>query len=118
MTLDTMLDRRCDWDFQPKWRHCASLHNQKDNDKFKNKKQPELAENQTVWKSDNQGVKEETFIQTGRRVETGSQVERTRGKAAGGGPGRVSWQLADWEKQWLVDWAVPCSRPDKLWGDN
>ena len=32
-------------------------------------------------------------------------MERTRGKAAGGGPGRVSWQLADWEKQWLVDWA-------------
>ena len=26
-----------------------------------------MAENQTVWKSDNQGVKEETFIQTGRR---------------------------------------------------
>ena len=24
-------------------------------------------ENQTVWKSNNQGVKEETFIQTGRR---------------------------------------------------
>ena len=29
---------------------------------FKNKKQPELTENQTVWKSNNQGVKEETFI--------------------------------------------------------
>ena len=27
---------------------------------FKNKKQPELTENQAVWKSDNQGVKEET----------------------------------------------------------
>ena len=34
---------------------------------FKNKKQPELAENRTVWKSDNQGDKEETFIQTSRR---------------------------------------------------
>ena len=34
---------------------------------FKNKKQPELPENQTVWKSDNQEDKEETFIQTGRR---------------------------------------------------
>ena len=34
---------------------------------FKNKKQPELTENQTAWKSDNQGDKEETFIQTGRR---------------------------------------------------
>ena len=34
---------------------------------FKNNKQPELTENQTVWKSDNQGDKEETFIQTSRR---------------------------------------------------
>ena len=34
---------------------------------FKNKKQPELTENQTVLKSDNQGFKEDTFIQTGRR---------------------------------------------------
>ena len=40
---------------------------------FKNKKQPELTENRTVWKSDNQGDKEETFIHTGRRAETGSQ---------------------------------------------
>ena len=39
--------------------YCASLHNQKkDNNKFKNKKQPELTENPTVWKSDNQEVKE------------------------------------------------------------
>ena len=33
----------------------------------KTNKQPELTENQTVWKSNNQGVKEETYIQTGRR---------------------------------------------------
>ena len=34
-----------------------------------------MTENQTVGKSDNQGVKEETFIQTGRRggSEMGSQ---------------------------------------------
>ena len=49
----------------------ASLRNQKkDNNKFQNKKLPEMPENQTVWKSDNQGVKEETFIQTGRRGRT------------------------------------------------
>ena len=35
------------------------------------KKQPELPENQTVWRCDNQGVKEETFIQTGRRGRDG-----------------------------------------------
>ena len=30
------------------------------------KKKTELTENRTIWKSDNQGVKEATFIQTGR----------------------------------------------------
>ena len=34
---------------------------------FKKKKQPELTENRSTQKSDNQGDKEETFIQTGRR---------------------------------------------------
>ena len=34
---------------------------------FKNKKQPELTENSTAWKSNNQGDKEKRFIQTGRR---------------------------------------------------
>ena len=34
---------------------------------LKNKKQPEWTENQAVWKSNNQGVKEETFIQASRR---------------------------------------------------
>ena len=32
---------------------------------FKNKKQPELTENQTVWKSDKQGDKEDTLTETG-----------------------------------------------------
>ena len=40
---------------------------------FKSKKQPELTENRTTWKSDNQGDKEETFIQTSRGAETGSR---------------------------------------------
>ena len=39
--------------------------------KIKNKKQPELPENQTVWKSDNQGVKEETSRPVGG-AEVGS----------------------------------------------
>ena len=34
---------------------------------LKTKKQPKLIENRTVWKSDNQGVKEETLTQTSRR---------------------------------------------------
>ena len=53
------------------------MHNQKkDKNKFKNKKQPELPGNWTAWKSDNQGVKEETFIQTGRRVRDGHPGQR------------------------------------------
>ena len=43
----------------------------KDNNKFKNKQQPELPENWTVWKFNNQGIKEETFIQTRRRGRDG-----------------------------------------------
>ena len=79
-------------DFQPRWGHCATLHNQKkDNNKFKNKTQPELTENRTVWKSNNQGDTEETFTQTGGRAEMGSWVERTRGKAAAGGVGGPSF---------------------------
>ena len=49
-------------------------------------KQPELPENKTIWESDNQGVKEETFIRTGRRGGDGQLVQR--GIAAG-------WQLED-----------------------
>ena len=41
-----------------------------DNKEFKNKKQPELTDNRTAWRSDNQGV-EETFIQTSRRGRDG-----------------------------------------------
>ena len=70
-------------EFWPRWRHrqeCfTSSHSQKkDNNQFKNKKQSELPENQTAWKSNNQGVKE-TFIQIVGGSETGS--ERTQGKA-------------------------------------
>ena len=77
------------------------MHNQKkDNNKFENKKQLELTENQTVWKSDNQGIKEETSSRLVGGAETGSQAERTRGKAVAGEPAR----------QQIADWAVPHSR--------
>ena len=52
---------------------------------LKTKKQPELPENQAVWKSNNQGVKEETFRLAGR-VETGSW---STGHA-------MRWRLTDW----------------------
>ena len=57
------------------------------NNKFKHKKQPELWENWTVYKSDNQGVKEETLIRTGRRGGDGQPGRRGHGKVAAGGPG-------------------------------
>ena len=71
------------------------------------KKQPELPENQTAWKSDNQGVKEEAIIQTSRRGREdlwqggGSWTQRggelwsrvgkaaAGSKAAAGGPGDI-----------------------------
>ena len=45
---------------------------------------PELSEKQAVWKSNNQGFKEDTFIQTDRKgtvVETGREVVQ-HGKVA------------------------------------
>ena len=79
-------------DFWPRWRHRQinydSSHNQKKDNKFKNKK-PELPENGTVWKSNIQGVKEETFIQTGRRGGNRQWGWRMQGKAAAGGLGMV-----------------------------
>ena len=45
---------------------------------FNNKKQPELPESRTVWKSNNQGDKEETLIQTGRRGRDVWRAGRTR----------------------------------------
>ena len=92
-------------------------HTTKRRTTIKNKKQPELTENRTVWKSDNQGDKEETSRWVGG-AETGSRVERTHHKAGAGGPsevvdcgtGQARLQLADpaaphshtdnWEEQW------------------
>ena len=83
---------------------------------FKNKIQPELTENRTVWKSNNQGEKKETFIQTRwGGEEMGNRVERTRGKGAAGGPSEVAdcgarqarLQLA--VKQQLVDRVTDCA---------
>ena len=52
---------------------------------FKNKTQPQLTENQTVWKSDNQGD-EETLTQTGRR---GGDQQRGKEELQGGGGWRT-----------------------------
>ena len=59
-----------------------------------------MPENRTVWKSDNQRVKEETFIQTGRKGGDGQpglsgcaarwQLEDRVGKAVAGGLGSTT----------------------------
>ena len=66
---------------------------------LKTKKQLELPENQPLWKSNSQAVKEETFIQTGRK----------------GGDGQLGWRghMARW---WLEDQAVPHLHVDKPGG--
>ena len=92
---------------------------------FKNKKQPELTENRTVWKSDNQGDKEDTFIQTGRRGKDWQRGRRgPRGKAAAGGPsevadcgtGQARLQLADPTRWLLADPVAAHLRIDKPGG--
>ena len=99
--------------FWPRWRHrwihCASFNNQKkDNNRFKNKKQTELTENQTAWKSDDQELKKKHSSRPVRGVEMGSRVGRIHNKVAAGGLGQV--------RQNLVEWAVPHSCTDKLGG--
>ena len=69
---------------------------------FKNKKQPELTENRTLWKSNNQGNKEETFTQQVGGAETGSRqtghtarwqlVDPARWRIVEGGRQSCSWQ--------------------------
>ena len=87
-------------------KHFASSHNQKkDTNKFKNKKPPELPENQIAWKSDSQGVKE-TFIQTGRRG--GERQQGQKGHLIRLRTMSVRWGLADQ--------AVPHSHTDKMVG--
>ena len=83
---------------------------------FKKKKQPEMTQHRTVWKADNQGDKEETFTQTGRRGGDGQ-------------PGwRDSWQRGGGPREWrtvertgqavrlLADPTAPHSRTDKRGG--
>ena len=63
----------------------------KEGQQFKNKKQTELTENQTEWKSNNQGDKEETFIQTGRRGRDGQQgLVDQGGGGLWNGPGQAA----------------------------
>ena len=74
----------------------TSSNNQKKHNNWSKNKKQELPENWTVGKSDNQGVKEETSIQTGRRGGDGQLGQRGR--------------AARW---WMMVRTVPPSRADK-----
>ena len=99
-------------DFWPRWRHrsthCTSLHNQKKDNNLKSKKQPELTETRTVWKS-NKEIKKKHSPRLVGGAETGSWADRTHGKVVAGGPSKVvdmGWceQRCSWPvKQQLVD---------------
>ena len=55
----------------------STLHNQKrDNNKFKNKNNQNGQKVKLYGKSNNQGVREETFIQTSKRDGDGQQRQR------------------------------------------
>ena len=58
-----------------------------------NKQQSQLSENQAVWKSDNQGFKEATFIQTGRRAESQNWAEKCRDAVWHGKAVAVEWEV-------------------------
>ena len=76
--------------------------------KNKNKKTPELTENRTVWKSDNQGDKKKYSC---RPV---GGAERTHGKAVAGGPSEVADCGTGWAKLQLAGEAAagePGDRP-------
>ena len=77
--------------------HCASSHKQKDN-KFKNKKQPELPENQNYGSPTTKELKKKHSPRPVGGVEVGGQAERTQAR------------------QWLADWVVPHLSVDKPGG--
>ena len=74
---------------------------------FKNKKQSELTENQTVWKSNNQRDKEETFIQTSRRG--GARQQSGEDSQEGNG-----WQTQRGGGLWNVASQAAAGRPHKM----
>ena len=73
----------------------CSLHNQKKaNNKFKNKKPPELTENWTMWKSDNQGSKEKHSSRPVGGAEASSQVWKDSRQGGGWKTGMSSSWLS------------------------
>ena len=100
-------DKKFLWaDFWPRWRrrqtHCVSSYNQKKNNKFKNKKQPQLTENWTVRSSTTKELKKKHSSRLVEGAEIGSRAERMCGKAVTGGPSEVVDCGAGWTKLQLA----------------
>ena len=55
-------------------KHSSPPHSPPRTTKVQNNYNPELSENQALWKSDSQGIKEVTFIQRGRRGREAEQA--------------------------------------------
>ena len=83
---------------------------------LKNRKQPELTENQTVWKSDNKEMKMTHSPRPVGGAETGSRAERTLLGVAAGRPSRVADCGMGQAVLQLADPAAPHSHTDKLGG--
>ena len=78
--------------------------------RLQNNDHPELSENQAVWKSKNQGFKETTFIQMGRRsrdAETCRQVERHGEVWRGGEEQRGTETQSGAQRCGDTKWVVP-----------
>ena len=76
--------------------HFASSHNQKkDNNKFKNKKQPELQKIKLYGNPTTKELKKKHSSRPVGGAETGSWVKRTHGNAADEG--------LRWERWWLAE---------------
>ena len=107
--------------------HCTTKRRTTIN--LKTKKQPQLPENRTVWKCDNQGVKQETFIKTGRRgrdgqpggedsqqcggwrTQRGGGLWSSVGKAAAGQRGSSYWAQPQTKQPRVLAWGNKASKP-------
>ena len=76
-----------DGDIVGKWSLPACTTRRRTTPNLKTKNNPELPENRTLWKSNNQGVKKKHSFRLAGGTEVGSRVERTHNKVAAGGLG-------------------------------
>ena len=86
--------------------HSASSHNQKKNNKFKNKNNQDCQKIKLYGSSITKELKKKHSPRRVRGAETSSQSRKDVRQGGTGGPGRV--------RQWLEDWVVPHLHAVKL----